>query len=165
MHNVAAYVCVCVRTRVRDYTRAFGCVPARYIDERSIRMAGRADKLLDRTLHTLAPVILNPTHYTLRTTATYHPSGHYSDLNCLSCDFTGLPRNLPNPFLVGEVSQPQVIISGSPTSSCRGVVRDNVRGMEVHAHVCTVSTYIHERDINGRKKRYVTETLAREQPT
>lgn len=36
-----------------------------YIDERSIRMEGRANKLLDRTLHILALVILNPTHYTL----------------------------------------------------------------------------------------------------
>lgn len=45
-----------------------------YIDECSIRMEGRANKSLDRTLHILALVILNPTHYTLRTTATYHPS-------------------------------------------------------------------------------------------
>lgn len=139
-----------VRVRVCARARAFDCVIARYIDERSIRMAGRADKLLDRTLHTLALVILNPTHYTLRTTATYHPSGHYSDLNCLSCDFTGLPRNLPNPFLVGEVSQPQVIISGSPVSSCCGV-QDNVRGVEALVSVCAAARVM----LNREKKCHV----------
>lgn len=45
-----------------------------YIDWQSLKMEGQTDKLLDRTLHTLALVILNPTHYTLWTTATYHPS-------------------------------------------------------------------------------------------
>lgn len=66
-------------------------------------MEGQTDKLLDRTLHTLALVILNPTHYTPLNDRNLPPFGHYSDLNCLSCDFTGLPRNLPNPFVVREV--------------------------------------------------------------